>query len=106
MNRPLAICSAALFGVMLLENYGLKRLYAAIGFSNFMIFCVVAVALLIAIGYGWDAIERSRSRGGQPPKPRDFQPLAPVQHDAAVLIEHQSKPSSADRAQNLGPTKP
>jgi hypothetical protein len=103
MNKALAICSAVLFVFMLLENYWLHRLAAVLGFSAFMVFSVVGVAVLIAIGYGWDAIERNRSRAEPRSTPLDYPRPEPLRYDPAGAIEHQSTLPNADRAGRLGP---
>ena len=105
MNKALAICSATLFGFMLLENYGLHQLAKAMSFSGFMIFSVVGVGALIAIGFGWDAIERNRSRAAQRSAPPDFQRPEPLRYDPADAIEHQSTPSNDGHGPRLGQTK-
>lgn len=104
MRRNL-ICSALLFAFVLLANYGLKRLHAAIGFTDFMIFCVVGIGALIATGYAVDAIVRNRSQEVLPPEPRDPRQLEPLQRYLGDAIEHQSVTSDGGHVRSLGQTR-
>lgn len=67
MNEPIfnvrnAVCVGLLVAIMSGLAWGLRTLSANMEFSSYMLFCGVAVAVMIAGGFIYDVIERSRSQ--------------------------------------------
>jgi hypothetical protein len=56
------ICSLALAAFVAGLEYGLRALSHSMEFSSFMIFCIVTFAIMVSLGFLYDAAARNRSQ--------------------------------------------
>jgi len=56
------ICSSVLAAVVAAAQYGLRQLANSVDLSSFMLFCIAAVAIEVALAFAWDHVERIRRR--------------------------------------------